>query len=297
MDEEEIKHWHDVCRTFLLYSDFVGRDLSRTQRHLNRLSERHAALLPSQTFDKIQAIADAAENNQDFFEAMVSFHLQHDFTAPSSSSSSSSASTDPSKAGKLPDPYDGDPIPNSQQHRNQAVLHSLYREWSKEGIHERETCFLPLIEELERLLPVTEANAFTLRVLVPGCGLARLPLEIAARGYCSQGNEFSAFMAMPSQFMLNGIDQSNAFIVHPWLDKVCNIIGTFDNVRGVAVPDIAAIEILENGKYYHLPERGGGIMIKVHRVGKYKLRRMNHYPPTPHSAKLAVTRQATPLRI
>lgn len=34
------------------------------------------------------------------------------------------------------------------------------------------------------------------RVLVPGAGLGRLPLEIAARGYSCQGNEFSYFMLL-----------------------------------------------------------------------------------------------------
>ena len=33
------------------------------------------------------------------------------------------------------------------------------------------------------------------------------------------GNEFSAFMVMASNFILNGIVQSNSFEIHPWVDK------------------------------------------------------------------------------
>ena len=41
-------------------------------------------------------------------------------------------------------------------------------------------------------------------MLVPGCGVARLPLEVAGRGYRCQANEFSVFMLMAAHFMLNG---------------------------------------------------------------------------------------------
>lgn len=75
---------------------------------------------------------------------------------------------------------------------NQAVLHSVVREWSESGSAERSTCFQRLLTELQRVLPVHKGNAHRQRVLVPGSGLGRLPLEIAAAGYASEGNEFSA---------------------------------------------------------------------------------------------------------
>jgi carnosine N-methyltransferase len=68
----------------------------------------------------------------------------------------------------------------------------LHREWSKEGEAERITTFKVLVDELKLRLPVTAENAYLQRVLVPGCGLGRLPLEIAAAGYACQGNEYSA---------------------------------------------------------------------------------------------------------
>jgi hypothetical protein len=112
-----------------------------------------------------------------------------------------------------------------QMHRNEAVLHSLVREWSSEGADERAAAFDPILAELARLLPVTAENAYKQRVLVPGivsnnslknllfltplthtkgCGLARLPLEIASKGYICQANEFSVYMLMASHFILNG---------------------------------------------------------------------------------------------
>lgn len=45
-------------------------------------------------------------------------------------------------------------------HRNQAVLHSLAREWSQEGLEERQSTFEPIIEELMRVKPVSMKNAY-----------------------------------------------------------------------------------------------------------------------------------------
>ena len=37
----------------------------------------------------------------------------------------------------------------------------------------------PMLDELERWLPVTDANRNLQRVVAPGCGLGRIVLEIA----------------------------------------------------------------------------------------------------------------------
>ena len=41
------------------------------------------------------------------------------------------------------------------------------------------------------------------KILVPGAGLGRLVFEFASMGYASQGNEFSYFMLIASDLMLN----------------------------------------------------------------------------------------------
>jgi len=74
-----------------------------------------------------------------------------------------------------------------QQHRNQAVLHSIYREFSNEGKIERQNTFSLLIQQLQLHLPlqtITKGTAhdddddddhshqyhmlYQKRVLVPG---------------------------------------------------------------------------------------------------------------------------------
>ncbi|CAE7525474.1 unnamed protein product, partial [Symbiodinium microadriaticum] len=56
-------------------------------------------------------------------------------------------------------------IHSSQMHRNQAVLHSLAREWSTAGESERRAAFNPILTALAQRLPVTTQNVHRQRVL------------------------------------------------------------------------------------------------------------------------------------
>ena len=242
---EEDAHWKMVMRTLLTYQDFVADDLQRRQEHLNRLPDVWADRLPSDTFTKLDGVRHAAEANQHVLHDIVDFYSD----------------------GLPPHPRDGPAIPRSQQHRNEAILHSLYREWSADAAAERAQSFGPLVEELQRLLPVTAATAYRQRVLVPGryyecthvpprashplsppphhhiSGLGRLPLEIAALGYQCQGNEFSAFMAMAANFLLNGVTEPRAYTVYPWLDRVCNVVRVGDVMAPAQVPALIVLSL------------------------------------------------------
>jgi carnosine N-methyltransferase len=225
VDEEE-QHWISVCNAFLCYEKFVGPSLDRRQLHLNKIPDRYAARLPESTYSKFTAIANAAAENQVFFADMVHFYLDGMYD-PASVERKLAAS----KASF------------SQHHRNQAVLHSLYREWSSAGMMERNMAFAPILKELQRCLPVVPEELFKLRVLAPGCGTGRLPIEIASIGYSCEGNEFSAYvdfswsvcyeemiltlqscmlcryMLMASNFVLNGIDVKESYTIFPWIEK------------------------------------------------------------------------------
>ena len=178
-DKEEEDHWFTVMRTLLHYEDFVGFDLGRRQQRINKLPLKYADRLPNVSYDKFRELQHACEANQAFLDDMVQFQVESSFHARSD--------TQPVYPSK-----DGPTIPLGQQHRNIAVLHSAYREWSAEGRNERDSTFKLLVDELKLRLPVNSSNVYQQKVLVPGCGLGRLPLEIAASGYSCQGNEYSA---------------------------------------------------------------------------------------------------------
>jgi carnosine N-methyltransferase len=70
------------------------------------------------------------------------------------------------------------------QDKVRSTLRSFVRDWSVEGAPERKACYDPCLEALERHFPVVPGgrDRGEVKVLVPGCGLGRLAMEIAARG-------------------------------------------------------------------------------------------------------------------
>jgi carnosine N-methyltransferase len=124
------------------------------------------------------------------------------------------------------------------QEKVRSTLRSFVRDWSSEGAVERQACYDPCLEALERHWQGTWQGSGRKKgdvsVLVPGCGLGRLAMEIAVKGefrrcswpsgltstwrargqhnesggltktgYASQGNEFSTYMLLASHFVLN----------------------------------------------------------------------------------------------
>lgn len=71
--------------------------------------------------------------------------------------------------------------------RVRTVLKQIAREWSDAGKVERNQSFQPLIDVVEEHFgktPVSDRKS--IRILVPGAGLARLPWELARLGYTVQ---------------------------------------------------------------------------------------------------------------
>ncbi|KAJ8524797.1 hypothetical protein ON010_g16320 [Phytophthora cinnamomi] len=141
------------------------------------------------------------------------------------------------------------------------------------GKKERDMCYTPIIKELRRVLPVNADSPYAdnpcvatandacarlaehvilllrnrterPRVLLPGAGLGRLALEIAAKGYAVQGNEFSYQMLFASNFILNWATQPLEIEVHPWIHNPSNALTITDLLRPVAIPDVAPAELL-----------------------------------------------------
>jgi carnosine N-methyltransferase len=74
-------------------------------------------------------------------------------------------------------------------------------------------------------------------VLIPGAGLGRLPYEVATRGYIAEGNEWSYFMLLGSDFILNRPRTAPGHSIHPWIHQQSNVQARADQFRTVCVPD------------------------------------------------------------
>eukprot|EP00540_Astrosyne_radiata_P007103 CAMPEP_0116851646 /NCGR_PEP_ID=MMETSP0418-20121206/16849_1 /TAXON_ID=1158023 /ORGANISM="Astrosyne radiata, Strain 13vi08-1A" /LENGTH=454 /DNA_ID=CAMNT_0004483713 /DNA_START=284 /DNA_END=1648 /DNA_ORIENTATION=- len=77
-------------------------------------------------------------------------------------------------------------------------------------------------------------------------GVGRLALEIGAMGYRVQGNEFSLFMLLASDFVLNSgtCSPEHPLAISPWLLETRNVHGPLDPVRTVSIPDVDPTKVL-----------------------------------------------------
>ncbi|PIA37814.1 hypothetical protein AQUCO_03000388v1 [Aquilegia coerulea] len=118
-----------------------------------------------------------------------------------------------------------------------CIIRSIVRDWASEGWKERDQCYTPILEELDRLFPNRSKDGPP-SCLVPGAGLGRLALEISCLGFASQGNEFSYYMMICSSFILNQSQTAGEWTIYPWIHSNCNSFSDNDQIRPISFPDI-----------------------------------------------------------
>jgi hypothetical protein len=162
---DEYLHWRNVRATILSYRDIAYFDVDRRRKRLKRyiISIHHylfiliiiikyslvdkkptyvAILSPDILNGKYQLVTiiilllllsllsgkhfrlieDAIDKNQDFFDCLIDFHDDSGFAPVNPNNSNNNDSDDDSNVNYA-----------NGQHRNLAILHSFYREWSSEG--------------------------------------------------------------------------------------------------------------------------------------------------------------------
>ncbi|KAF8944723.1 hypothetical protein BGZ47_003789 [Haplosporangium gracile] len=126
----------------------------------------------------------------------------------------------------------------------QGTIKQFVRDWSAGGKPERDAIYEPLIQELRtRFASVPVEQRGRINVLVPGSGLGRLAFDIAHDGFSAQGNEFSYYMLLASNFILNKTQQINQFKIYPYIHSFSNIIKSSDVLTEATIPDVNPSEI------------------------------------------------------
>ncbi|KAF0925252.1 hypothetical protein E2562_015966 [Oryza meyeriana var. granulata] len=128
-------------------------------------------------------------------------------------------------------------VPPIDVDKVRCIIRNIVRDWAQEGQKERDECYKPILEELNRLFP-NRSKERPPSCLVPGAGLGRLALEISTLGFVSQGNEFSYYMMICSSFILNHTQEANEWTIYPWIHGNCNSLSDNDQLRAVSFPDI-----------------------------------------------------------
>ncbi len=85
---------------------------------------------------------------------------------------------------------------------------------------------------------------------MPGAGLGRLTYELARRGYYCEGNEFSLFMLIASNFVLNKCVIDNQYTIYPWVHQYVNNAKREDQVKSITFPDVSPTQDPPRGEFH-----------------------------------------------
>lgn len=136
------------------------------------------------------------------------------------------------------------PAEASDYDKVRSTLLQLSREWSTDGELEREQSYTRIINEILQMYPNLEDRQ-NVKILVPGCGLGRLVIDLVRNGFWTQGNEFSYHMLLTSNFILNHCKFSNHYSIFPFLHKSSHVIKRLNQIRPITIPDLNPLSIHE----------------------------------------------------
>ncbi len=209
-DAEKMKR---VQTTLKHYQDDTINRMSYMQKALRESSKKHQSLLLTSGLDKyLSDIFSCVSDNHDFLQ-------------------------------KVLDQFDDDSDDEDEKHKTLkcdyqgliSCLLQIVREWSKEGEHERQLAFGRILTELTERFPAEESRS-EIEILVPGCGLARLPFEIALQGFSCKVNEVDLFQLLIGQLIMNS--SAEDFKIYPWVHDLSNKFESKEVCAPVTFPDI-----------------------------------------------------------
>jgi hypothetical protein len=216
-DKDEQAHWEDVCSAYRQYATFALCNWSNQCQRFDLLPETQKKVLPAalqsgtpEATRRTKDFKDAAIRNQFLLDCI----LRH---AGMSHSQQVGPTTNIVSDGQIS--------------KISSVLKSLARDWSTDGKAERDMSYEPILESVKKYLPL--GGNEVPRLCVPGAGVGRLALELTALGYRVQGNEFSLFMLLASDFILNSgyCTPEKPLNICPYLLETRNVHSPADPVR------------------------------------------------------------------
>jgi carnosine N-methyltransferase len=221
-DNEEVAHLRTIVGAFFNYTNDSFRELSKKEKDYCNLPDDSKKLLEPILVPRFDQMRDAIRLNAQFLNK-----------AAENYSSMFKWHTLPNQDTFLP----AMDICGREIHKLRSTLRQVVREWSDYGKQERDQAFLPCIQLVEEEFPDLSKRP-EVRVLCPGSGLGRLPFEFACRAFTVQGNEFSYFMLIVSDFIMNELDGKEAITIRPNIHSTNNKLSSKDIFTEYAVPDV-----------------------------------------------------------
>ncbi|KAH8235484.1 hypothetical protein KR032_001406 [Drosophila birchii] len=244
-EDEEEKHIQKVQNAFLYYGPYACQRLKRSLDYLNSLTGEDQHMLA-----KYRAHLECVRTCIDRNQAVIREILRERVLYPPEESGGVNPSTDSWEFDEPPpnvrhgdmdqidirfEDADVEPL---KILKAQSTLKLIARDWSTEGALEREQSYKPIIDSIVEYYKPSDYELKEIKILVPGAGLGRLTYELACLGYSCEGNEFSYFMLIASNFVLNLCDYENKYALYPWVHQYVNNLRREDQVAAVRFPDV-----------------------------------------------------------
>eukprot|EP01105_Mastigella_eilhardi_P025772 TRINITY_DN711_c0_g1_i1.p1 TRINITY_DN711_c0_g1~~TRINITY_DN711_c0_g1_i1.p1 ORF type:complete len:434 (+),score=116.74 TRINITY_DN711_c0_g1_i1:30-1304(+) len=227
VESEEAEHFRAVVDALLFYEQYMRNWLAKCEADLHAVPAAQRSVMPPGVMEKYRRVRELATVNQQFIHHMVADHANM-----FQNSQHHTSAVGQGKKAEQPTLFNMEKV--------KSTLCQFARDWSAEGKEERDACYGPLLAEIEERFTQNKAERVKVRILTPGAGLGRLTYELAARGFTSQGNEFSYYMLLGSNFILNRSTEVGQYELHPYLRQSCNVVRAADQLRVVRVPDVVA---------------------------------------------------------
>lgn len=217
---EEMDHLQGILRAFFGYEDWNAwyinelekdySDMTRTQPAWIQMCPKYGA--------KLQGMFNCISQNQIVLKQIAGMAF---WMFPQL------------REGKYDPEKDDRGVTGENMTKVSVVLKQLYRDWTAGGAREREECFGPLLRALQRHYPTPSEE---IKVLTPGCGLGRLPWDIARLGYFSQANEFTYFMLLGMMLVYHA--EHEKYEIFPWAYACSNHASPDAQLRPCFFPDV-----------------------------------------------------------
>lgn len=167
-DEEEMSHFLSIICSYFNYRSDTLKEVERMERGYIAIKDNIQYLKTDYSI-KIDSFKLAIERNAQFLDKVVANYRKIAYKKDINSN-----------IEFIP--------PGRINHRDvsklRSTLRQLIRDWSEEGKIERDTCYKPVWEEFIKHFPSNkDKNGDRVRVLFPGCGLARIAFDFACAGY------------------------------------------------------------------------------------------------------------------
>ncbi|KAF9484269.1 N2227-domain-containing protein [Pholiota conissans] len=267
---EEQRVFADVIRTFNNYAQYSLAANNRRRKDVYLLPKADQDLLNTLGYkQKLDDVDKAILANADFLSEIVSdtkiFGVEmeeevegrdlehahggahsHSHDAGSSHSSHShSHSHSHGPHGRASTKQEGKSRPTEfDMDKLRSTMKQLVRDWSEEGLPEREAAYQPMKDALDKHFShIPQAERIQLKVLVPGSGLGRLAYDVAKMGYTCRGNEFSHYMLLTSYFVLNKTTEIKSHTFYPYVHSFSNAPNKESILQAISIPDVSPSDL------------------------------------------------------